>query len=122
MLCTKTYLASAFRLAQKEPELDLQVVRDALIGGIRNWAQIAPYLSQVDCVVFSDDVASSGKLLSTKLPGNISLSRTQSRNAENSSSIFRARKPRQIALPYHFWLQESQKFPKDSDQLLSGKI
>jgi len=40
----KTHLASAFRLAQKEPRLDRQVVRDALIRGIRNWAQIVPHL------------------------------------------------------------------------------
>ena len=43
-LGAKTHLASAFRLAQKEPEIDRQVVRDALIRGIRKWAKITPHL------------------------------------------------------------------------------
>ena len=47
---------------QKEPELDRQLVRDALIRGIRNWVQIDPHLQQVDFVVFSGEVAFSGSL------------------------------------------------------------
>jgi hypothetical protein len=43
-LSAKTHLASASRLIQKGLEFDRQVVRDALIRDIRNWAQIAPHL------------------------------------------------------------------------------
>jgi hypothetical protein len=46
---------------QKGPDFDRQVVRDALIGDIRNRMQIDPSLAQVHFVVFSGDAAFSGK-------------------------------------------------------------
>lgn len=46
---------------QKGPDFDRQVVRDRLIGDIRDRTQIDPRLAQIDFVVFSGDAAFHGK-------------------------------------------------------------
>ena len=46
---------------QKGPDFDRQVVRDALIRDIRRRSEIDPSLAQIDFVVFSGDLAFSGK-------------------------------------------------------------
>ena len=46
---------------QKGPDFDRKVVRDALVRDIRQRAEIAPGLAEIDFVVFSGDLAFSGK-------------------------------------------------------------
>ncbi len=46
---------------QKEKDFDRQIVRDALINDIKNRVAIDPNLERIDFIVFSGDVAFSGK-------------------------------------------------------------
>ena len=46
---------------QKENEADQQIVLRALVDDIKKRAKISPDLEKVDFIVFSGDVASSGK-------------------------------------------------------------
>ena len=61
---------------QKGPDFDRQVVRDALIRDIRQRADIDGSLAKVDFIVFSGDLAFSGKPEEYKAPKSTCLTRS----------------------------------------------